>query len=63
MSERRCKVCGRVLRKTTGDIGPVCSGSSHRRKKMTKKQYLEMLKKYEIFKEKDDEQGRDAKAD
>ncbi len=63
MSDRRCIVCGRILRKTTGNVGPVCSGSKHHRRKMSKKRYLELFKKYEIFKESNSEQGRDAKAD
>lgn len=35
--ERRCKVCGKVLRITQGDVGPVCGGI--RRHKIDKKKY------------------------
>ncbi len=37
MQDRRCRVCGRVLRVTQGDVGPVCeSNASHRHIKTEK---------------------------
>lgn len=62
MAERRCRICGRVLKKTSGDIGPVCAGGK-RHKKMSHKTYIKLFKRYEIFKETEDGQTRNEAAD
>lgn len=50
---RYCAVCGRRLIKTDGPIGPVCKrrmlGLISRRKRMSKKTYIKMMKKYDLF--------------
>lgn len=61
MNERRCRICGRILRKTQGDIGPVCAAGKKRRK-IDKKTYIELLKKREIFKERRNESREDERA-
>jgi len=55
----RCSVCGRRLYKSYG-IGPVCAGTRKKRK-ISKKTYIKLLKKREIFKENRHEPGEDEK--
>ena len=63
--ERRCKVCGRVLRATKGDIGPICGQTqkNKNKKSMSKKAYLRAIKKKDIFGGDNSESGKDAKTE
>lgn len=48
--ERRCKICGRMLKVTQGDVGPVCAGRQKTRKNsISKKAYLRAIKQMDIF--------------
>jgi len=60
MQERRCSVCGRILIKTRGTIGPVCgrkNGSKLVRSRRRSKKYV---KKLNIFKETHGGQSKDS---
>lgn len=51
---RYCSVCGRALRVTEGDIGPVCSRRNKYRTakvkpRVSKKAYLRLVKRKDIF--------------
>jgi len=56
----RCSVCGRRLYKSFG-VGPVCATGTKRRK-ISKKTFIKLLKYREIFKEKGNEPGKDERA-
>lgn len=60
VEHNRCSVCGRRLYKSFG-IGPVCAAGKKRRK-ISKKTYIKLLKKREIFKENGNEPGEDERA-
>jgi len=36
---RYCKICGKILRVTQGDVGPVCAGTKKHKTYISKKKY------------------------
>ncbi len=55
MQAKRCIVCGKVLTKSEGPIGPRCLSNmrpkSRRKQGMTKAQYVRLCEKYDLFKD------------
>ena len=41
---RYCKICGKILRVTQGDVGPVCAGIQKHKTYINKKKYRKMHK-------------------
>lgn len=53
----KCSVCGRVLRKSSGPIGPACfkklqgTRNNSKRIRMKKSSYISISAKYDMYKE------------
>lgn len=57
---RRCMICGKVMKKTAGLIGPECAkktGTKNIGTKRNKKAYQQFLCEHDLFEEEDLEQG------
>jgi len=54
MEERRCSVCGRILTKTIGNIGPVCAAKSMswKKKRISATILSKYIMEHDIFREK-----------
>ena len=65
MQERRCSVCGRILRRWPGTIGPVCGriGKPKVGGRKSRKNYAKLMERIDIFKELNNEQRKDANPD
>jgi len=62
MEERRCSVCGRILTKTAGSVGPVCAAKSMpwKRRRVSASILSKYIAEHDIFREENNESRQDA---